>query len=332
MNHRSMNLPTRVLIMLLITLVHGAACAQGGWLPERSVELVVPTGPGGGNDTAARTVHAIMQGRKLVDVPVTVVNKPGGGGAVAFSYLNQRPGDGRYLSVIPVTLITNHITGSSEFSHTDFTPIAQLYSEYIAFAVKADAPFKDGKELAAKLKQDPSSVSFGFASSAGNQNHITIAMMAKAAGVNIRQLKTVVFNSGGQAITSLLGGHLDVSSSGASGSLPHMEAGRVRIIAVAAPQRIPGPLANVPTWRELGLNVVFSSWRSMIGPKGMSEAQIAYWDGVVRKMIQSEEWKKDLEKNLWVSNYLNSRDSRVFLKEQYDDIRGILSDLGLAKR
>ena len=299
------------------------------WQPDRYIEIVVPSGPSGGNDTAGRTVHGILQGRGLVGVPLNVVNKAGGGGAVAFSYIAQKRGDARYISVIPVTLLTNHITGRSAYAYTDFTPIAQLYSEYIGFVVPA-ASTLDGKQLIARLRQDPSSISFGFASSAGNQNHITIAMVAKAAGADVRKLKTVVFGSGGQALTALLGGHIDVSSSGVSGSLPHHQSGRARMIAVAAPARIPGPLAGVPTWRELGLDVVFSSWRSVIGPKGLSEAQLAYWDAVLKQMIATDEWKKDLEANLWVQNYMNSRESRLFLDRQYAEIKAILTELGLA--
>jgi putative tricarboxylic transport membrane protein len=299
------------------------------WQPERGIEIVVPSGPSGGNDKAARTVHAILQAKGLLSVPVNVVNRPGGGGAVAFAYLNQRPSDARYISVIPVTLLTNHITGRSTVTYTDFTAIAQLYSEYVGFAVAANSTL-DGKQLIARLRQDPASIAFGFASSAGNQNHITIAMVAKAAGADVKKLKTVVFGSGGQAITALLGGHVDVSSSGASGSLPHHQSGKARIIAVAAPERIPGPLANVPTWKELGLNVVFSSWRSVIGPKGLSEAQLAYWDKVLRQMVATEEWKKDLEGNLWVEHYLGSKESKAFLDRQYADIKSIVTELGLA--
>ena len=99
------------------------------WQPDRFIEIVVPSGPSGGNDMAGRTMHAILQGKKLVATPVNVVNKPGGGGAVAFTYINQKQADARYISVIPVTLLTNHITGRSAFTYTDFTPIAQLYSE-----------------------------------------------------------------------------------------------------------------------------------------------------------------------------------------------------------
>jgi putative tricarboxylic transport membrane protein len=321
----------RVALMLAILPVEFAYAQVPAWEPERFVELVVPSGPSGGNDKAARTLQKILQGQALISTPINVVNKPGGGGAVAFAYLNQRPGDARYVSVIPVTLLTNYITARSSVTYTDFTPIAQLYSEYIAFAVPANSSL-DGKQLVAKLRQDPTAITFGFASSAGNQNHITIAMVAKAVGADVKKLKTVVFSSGGQAITAQLGGHIDVSSSGVSGSLPHHQAGRSRIIAVAAPARLPGPLANVPTWKELGVDVVFSSWRSMIGPKGLTDAQTAYWNQAIRKLIATEEWKKDLEENLWVDQYMNSRDSKIFLDKQYADIKSILTDLGLAAR
>ena len=122
------------------------------------------------------------------------------------------------------------------------------------------------------------------------------------------------------------------SSSGVSGSLPHHQAGRARIIAVAAPNRIPGPLAAVPTWKELGIDVVFSSWRSVIGPKGLTDAQLAYWDTVLKQMVATEEWKKNLEENLWVPHYMNSRESRVFIEKQNAEIGSILGELGLAVR
>ena len=322
-----------ILVGCMIAMLAGRAlhAQPAPWQPERFLEIVVPSGPSGANDTTARMVYSILQGKGLAKVPVNVVNRPGGGGAVAFTYIHQKPGDARYISVIPVTLLTNHITGRSTFTYTDFTPIAQLYSEYIGFAVPANSPL-DGKQLIARLRQEPSSVSFGFASSAGNQNHITIAMVAKAAGVDVKRLKTVVFGSGGEAITALLGGHISVSSSGVSGILPHHQSGRARIIAIAAPERMPGPLANVPTWKELGLDVVFSSWRSVIGPKGLSEAQLGYWDGVLKQMIATDEWKKDLETNFWVQHYMNSQDSRIFLDRQYAEIKSLLTALGLAAR
>lgn len=306
-----------------------AALAQA-WEPQRLIEIVVPSGPSGGNDTAARMVQSILQMRDLVKVTPNVVNKPGGGGAVAFTYLNQHAGDGRYVSVIPITLLTNHITGRSSFTYTDFTPIAQLYSEYISFVVRPDSPIKDGKDLIARLRQDPGSVTFAFASSAGNQNHIAIGILAKAANVPLKQIRTVVFNAGGQAITAMLGGHVDVSASGASGSLANVQAGKARVVGVAAPQRLPGALAAVPTWKELGFNAVFSSWRSMIGPNDMTPAQLAYWDGVIRNMMATEEWKKALEANLWVDQYMDAKESRAYLAQQYAEIRTILTDLGLA--
>ncbi len=323
---------TAAIVAATFAVVPPAHAQDSAWEAQRAVELVVPTGPGGANDTAARMLQGILQTKNLMKVPVNVVNKPGGGGAIAYTYMSQRPGDGHYLAVIPINLLTNHILGRSNFSYTDFTPVAQFYSEYITFTVKADSPIRDGKDLVARLRQDPQSVSFGFASAAGNQSHIAIGMVAKAADIPLKQIKTVVFNAGGQATTAVLGGHVDVQASASGTVLSNLRAGKVRVIAVAAPQRLSGPLASVPTWRELGYDAVFSSWRSMIGPKDMSAAQVAYWDVVLKNAITSDEWKKALETNLWVDQYMDSRKSRAYLGQQYAEIKAILTDLGLAAR
>ena len=323
---------TTAIVVATVTVMSSAQSQGTAWEPQRAIEFVVPTGPGGANDTAARMLQGILQIKNLTKLPVNVVNKPGGGGAITYTYMNQHPGDGHYISVIPINLITNHILGRSSFNYTDFTPIAQLYSEYITFTVKADSQIKDGKDLVARLRQDPQSVSFAFASAAGNQSHIAIGMVAKAAGVPLRQIKTVIFNAGGQATTALLGGHVDVQASASGTILSHQRSGKVRVIAVASPQRLTGPLVSVPTWKGMGFNAVFSSWRSMIGPKEMPANQIAYWDVVIRNVVAADEWKKALDDNLWVDQYMNAQQSKAFLAQQYTEIKTILTELGLASR
>jgi len=116
------------------------------WQPERNVEIVVPSGPGGGTDKTGRTVQSLLQNLKLVDKSI-VVNKPGAGGRLGMLYLNQHAGDGHFVSVSTVPLLTNHITGASNITYTDVTPLAQLFSEYILFAVRADSPIKSGQDM-----------------------------------------------------------------------------------------------------------------------------------------------------------------------------------------
>ena len=244
------------------------------WKPERNVELIVPSGPGGSTDNTGRTVQALLQNLKLVDKS-TVVNKPGAGGRLGVVYLNQHAGDGHYVSVSTVPLLTNHINGSSDVTYTDVTPLAQLFSEYILFAVRADSPIKTAKELAERLKQDPQSLSIGV-TAAGGTSHMVAGLVLSKAGGDARRMKTVVFKAGGEVTTALLGGHVDVVPAPVANLLPHIKSGKLRALAISSPRRLSGDLAQVPTWRESGVDAVFDTWRGMVGPKGMSAGQIAY--------------------------------------------------------
>src|SRR5688572_23277208 len=136
--------------------------AQADRKPQKNVEIVVPSAPGGSNDKTARTVERIISDKRLLATPLTVVNKPAGGNWMALTYVSQHVGDGHYVMVGTPTLLTNHIIGSSPLTYTDFTPIASLFNDYVVFAVKADAAFRNGRELAAQLKSDPKSVAIGF--------------------------------------------------------------------------------------------------------------------------------------------------------------------------
>jgi putative tricarboxylic transport membrane protein len=153
----------------------------------------------------------------------------------------------------------------------------------------------------------------------------------KAAGVDVRRLKTVVFKSGTESMLALLGGHIDLSANAPEQVLKHLEAGKLRAIAIGAPRRLPGLLADIPTWKELGIDVIADTWRGMLGPKGLTPAQIAYWDGVLSKMVQSREWRDDIEKHHWLDTYRDSASSKKFLEADYQALKTTLIDLGLVK-
>ncbi len=304
------------------------AVAQA-WKPERNVEIIVPSGPGGGTDRTGRTVQGLLESAQLVEKS-SVVNKPGAGGGLGLFYLNQHPGDGHYISVSTVPLLTNHITGLNKLTYSDVTPLAQLFSEYVLFAVRADSPIKTGKDLVERLKQDPQSVSIGV-TSLGGTSHMAAGLVVRKAGGDGRRLKTVIFKAGGEVTTALLGGHVDVAPAPVANLLPHVKSGKMRALAISSPQRMTRDLSQIPTWRELGLDAVFDTWRGMIGPKGMSAAQIAFWDQTLARLTQREEWKKDLAENYWGDNYLRSDAARKYLAQEYQEFKTLLSDLGLAK-
>ena len=308
-----------------------AANAQAQWKPEKAVEIIVGTGPGGGQDKTARTVQHLLTDKRLVEVPVTVVNKPGGGGSVGWAYLSQRAGDAHYVMVVTTTLLTSQITGRSTLGYADVTPLAMLLSEAVAISVREESPLRSGKDLVERLKKDASSVSVSIGSSVGGPNHIALALIAKAAGGDAKRLKTVVFQGGGEAITATLGGHVDLISSAANNVIPHLAAGKMRVLGIAAPQRLGGVFANVPTWKEQGVDVHITNWRLLAGPKGLSAAQIACWDAALAKLAKTDEWKKDLDNNVFENTYMDSATARRYLKSEFEQFHAALSEVGLAK-
>jgi putative tricarboxylic transport membrane protein len=306
-----------------------AAAQQAG--EPSSVELVVPNSPGGAADTIARVIQRGLVEEKAVTAPSVVLNKPGGGGNVTLAYVEQKAGNGGVLAVTSITHQLNYIVGTSDYRYSDFTPIAMLVGDYVGFAVKADSPFKTAQDLVDALKKDPQSVSIAI-TGIGGLNHIPALQLARSLGIDGRKLKTPVFDSTGDSATALMGGHVDVVVGSAGNLAGHAESGQIRILAVSSPERLPGKLADIPTWKELGQDVIFSSWRGLWGPKDMTPEQIAFWDKAVAQATKSAEWKAELEKNVWTDNVMTAAETRAELDSLQKELVSLLTDLGLAKK
>jgi putative tricarboxylic transport membrane protein len=306
----------------------GMAHAQPAWKPDRTVEIVVFAAPGGGNDKGARYLHKIWQENKLVDAIVT--NKVGGGGSLAYTYVSQKPGDGSTIAIAQAGLLTNHITGRSPISLADVTVLPYIGTEPVALAVRTDSPYKTLKDFVAQLKKDPSSLAISVGSTRGAVNHFTVALLAKAAGIDPKQLKILVFGGGAESVTNLLGGHIDAMMQASNNAVPHYKAGKMRILGLSTPKRSAG-VPDVPTFREQGYDVLMDGWYAFVGPKNLTPAQIAYWDGIFARTVQYDEWKKFIESAGWEWGYKNSRETAAFLKAQYEQAKSLLIELGMAK-
>ena len=315
----------------LLAAILAPAPAAAQWKPTKAVEIIAPSGPGGTTDRTARVVARILQQHKLVDVPVNVVNKPGGSGTIGLNYLNQHQGDGHYIIIATTGSISNHIMGLIPYNHTNFTPLAMLFDEYLGVNVRADSQVKSGRDLIDRLKKNPESLSFGISTSIGGANHTTLMVCLRAGGVDIKHLKTAVFPGGAASTTALLGGHVDVINTAPGNMVAHFKAGTLRTLAISAPKRLRGVFASVPTWREQGVPADSSSWRGLMGPKGMTPEQIAYWDKVFTAMAKTEDWKKDLDANFWENAYADAKGARKRLDEEYAEYKAILTELGVAK-
>lgn len=320
-----------LIVISAVVLGMGAASAQAqGWKPDRHVELIVPAGAGGSLDHVGRTFQKLWDDLKLVPVSSAVVNRSGGGHAVAYNFLNQQAGNPHFMSITSSTLHTSHINGRLKLSYRDFTPQAVMLTEYIGFAVRTESPLKTGKDLMDALRKDPASLSLVISSALGGTHHISFGMPLMSGQVDIRKTKMVAFNSTGEAVTALLGGHVDVLSGGTVQIAPHVESGKMRLLAVSSPKRLPGPLASGPTWPELGYKGVFENWRGVMTARNITPEQVAYWDGVFGKIAASAEFRAMAEKNQWVIDYKNSAEARKFFDSEYAELKEVMDFLGLA--
>jgi putative tricarboxylic transport membrane protein len=243
------------------------------WKPARNIDIVVASGAGGSSDRSARVVQKLLQANPAFP-SISVTNRPGGGGTIAWTFLTQHPGDAHYIATFSSTMLTNHILGTSNLSYRDFTPLNILFREYILLAVRAESPIASAKDLLERLKKDANSVSFAFSSSRGNHNHVVIGMIFKAAGADPRKAKVVIQRSGGDGMTAVLGGHIDVLVGAPANALPHIQVGRARAIGLSAPQRHAGATAELPTLKEQGIDAIFYRWSGFIGAKGLTPRKL----------------------------------------------------------
>ncbi|MCC7485712.1 MAG: tripartite tricarboxylate transporter substrate binding protein [Burkholderiales bacterium] len=304
---------------------------EAAWRPEKSVELIVPTAPGSNNDAMVRLVQRVLQERRLVTAPVLTVNKPGGNQYLAVVYLTQHDADPHYVLMTNPSIITNELNGLAKQPYARMTPLALMVVESNAFTVRADSPMKDMRDLMARLKADPESVTFAMPSR-GGVPHLALAAAVRAAGLDPKKLKIVVFKASAESITGLLGGHIDVMVSSLASVMGIKQAGKGRVLAIAARQRRPGAAADVPTLREQGLATDgVAAWRGLSGPPGLTVPQVAFWDATLEKVFSSEEWKSYLAKNELPPQYRKSGEFAAYLKGEYETIKALLSDLGLTK-
>jgi putative tricarboxylic transport membrane protein len=299
-----------------------------GWKPERNVELTIPTSPGGSNDIAGRIFHKLWNELKLLPVASSVVNRSGGEHIVAYTYIQQRAGDPHHVGLMSTPMLVNPIEGRTQLTHNDVTPIAYLITEPMVAVVRADSPIRNGKDLVEALRKNPGALSIALTSTG---HRVSIGLPLQRAGVNVKAVRMPAFKGGGETTTAVLGGHADVQITSVSTSVPHVTGGQMRVIAVSSTQRLGGIMASVPTWQELGYQSS-GSWKGVIAPKGLTPAQIAFWEEVMRRTAQSDEILQYAEKNLWLVEFKGSAETRKWLDDEAAALKVIMTELGLVRQ
>ncbi len=309
-----------------------AAWGQPAWRPEKTVEFIVPTGAGGNNDKLTRLAQKLLQDRRLLPTPSVVLNRSGGNQTLAVLYTLQHPADAHYILFLNPTIFANELNGITPHRYTELTPLALLVIENTVLTVRAESPIRNMADLVGRLKADPESVTFGMPAR-GGQPHLTAAAAVRAAGADPRRMKVVVFKGSGESTTAVLGGHVDVMVSSSGSVLGLVQAGQARVLGVAAAQRMGGRFANVPTFREQGIDSTgIAAWRGFLGSHPLTPAQIAFWDETFAKMTDTPEWKKNLEEGDLTQQYLRSREFGRYLDAEYAVTRAVMTDLGIIKQ
>lgn len=320
--------------LLVLMFACHASLAQAQtmpWKPSRAIELIVQSGAGGSSDRSARVTQKLLA--TLPGFPsVTVNNKPGAGGLMAMHFLNQHTSDAHFIATLSTTVITNHLLGLSPLSFRHFSPLSILLREYPVFITRIDSPIANARDLVQRLRKDPASVSFSYATARGNHNHVMIGLLIKAAGGDPRKAKAIVYNTGGEATTAALGGHVDVGVVAPANVIALLAAGKIRVLGIAAPQRQGGAFAAAPTLREQGVNAVYFSWRGFMGPKGLTPAQLAFWDQAFAQLAKAPDWKQDVERNAWAEDLMNSTQTLRHLESETEILQKLLLELGVVTR
>ena len=304
---------------------------DGEWRPSRAVALVAGTPPGGGLDRVARSLAKVISDARLLDVAIEVVNVAGDGARRAWThFVDKHPGDAHVLSISSPNLTSDFLAGIANFEHSRYTPIATLVTEYIAFAVRSDSPLRTGVHLMSRLGRAP--VTVALATALGNPNHIALAKLTAQAGGDANALAIKVFDSALHAVAAVVAGEAELCAVTAASVLAELNAGRVRLLAISAPERLKGPFADAPTWSEQGADCVIGAWRGVTGPTGLTPAQVAFWQGVLRQAVAQPLWQQELSRLSWSPMVQDGGALDAYFAHERAEFIAVLGNLGLLRR
>ncbi len=303
----------------------GAAFAAGKF-PEKPVTLVVHAGAGGGSDLFARTFAAGIEKGKILPQPIVVENKPGGSGGIAFAYVASKKKDPYFLVTATPTILTTPIMGMAPISYKDFTPIGNLAFDEFMVMVGPKSKYASLKELLADAKAHPKKITMG-GTMLGGPDSMCTNLIEKAAGV---QFNYVAF-AGGEAMAALIGGHVEMSIENPGAALDLQRAGKVRILCVFSSKRLE-VAPDVPTAKELGIDLLFVQNRGLCAPAGIPEDARKVLEKAAADYAKSDAFKKYCKDNALSEGYMNSEEFGKFLEEWNGKYAVILKEMNLIKK
>jgi putative tricarboxylic transport membrane protein len=304
------------------------ALAQGKY-PARPIEVVVPYAPGGGTDNLMRMIVGIIDENKFSPVPINVVNRPGGSGAVGYTYLIGKKANPYVIAGATPTVVSGKVEGRLPGDHRDAMTMLMIVAiDELMLSVKADSPYQTIEEFIKGAKEKPGQLTVG-GTGTNTEDHIFWYLMEKAAGIKV---KYVPFNSGGEVTAALMGGHVDTAVENPNEIIAQIEAKKAKNLVVAAKQRMKDA-PDIPTFAEKGYEVFWEQYRGVVGPADMGAEAVKWWQDTLKKVIETPKWQEQyIKRNLltpvaWVGDEAN---------QYLDGLRGkyekALTDLGAIKK
>jgi len=314
--------------LFLVTAALAGALFSTAAPAQTELKIMAPAGPGGGWDQTARAMQQALISSGI-SKSVQVFNVTGAGGSVGLAQLINSKGEGRLLMVNGLVMVGALLTNKSAVRLDQATPIARLTEEVEVIVVPAASPIKNAADLAAAVKVDPAKVTW-TGGSAGGVDHITAALFAQAVGADSSKINYIAFSGGGESLAAVLGGRVTAGISGYGEYEGQIKSGRLRLIGVTSDKRLGG--IDGPTFKEQGIDLVISNWRSVFAPPGLSLQQREDLIALVEKMANSPAWKEILKQKGWDDSLMTGEAFTAFLKSEQERVTAVLKSAGLVKQ
>ncbi|MBS9404201.1 tripartite tricarboxylate transporter substrate binding protein [Halomonas sp. TRM85114] len=321
--------PLKLLAVAALTVSAGSAMA---FEPEGKVECIAPSDPGGGWDFTCRSVGNVLQDLDLVPGNVQTINMAGAGGGVAFGHtISKRAGDDHLLVAASTATTTRLAQGQFPDMTADMVNwIGALGADYGIIAVSADSEYEDLNDVMDALKEDPRSVKFAGGSAKGGWDHLKVLIAAQDAGIeNLPRIAYLSYNNGGEALTQVIGGHVEAFTGDITEAQGFMESGDLKVLAVLSEERLPGEYEDIPTAMEQGIDAVGPNWRGFYMPADISDEAKQYWTDAMDTVYASDEWKSVMKQNGLMPFHMTAGEFEQFVLDQIEDIEQLSKDIGL---
>ncbi|MDA8124650.1 MAG: tripartite tricarboxylate transporter substrate binding protein [Deltaproteobacteria bacterium] len=325
---------TKVWFVLAALFLLAAPAFGATPYPSKAITFVAPSGAGGAFDMALRFTTKVLAETKIVDQQMLVEAKPGGGGSVFIMeyVVKDKKNDYKLFLTSPTMLINNlKREGNCPYTYKHVTPLAQFFVDYAVIAVPAKSKYNDLKTLFNDMKADPTKLSVAGGSGPGALDHLTFMLPAFKYGIDPKKIKYISYDGKAEAMASLLGGNADVLTSVSASVGEYLKAGKIKVLAINAPERQGGAFKDVPTLKELGIQAEFGIWRGIFGAPEMSAEAKKYWIDAFTKLAKSDAWKKELERQNLDADFRSGDAFKKTLDDQDREISALLKSLGMAK-